>query len=163
MIIFGVSGAGKTTIAEFLARQLGQHFYEADDFHSQANIEKMHRGIPLIDEDRWPWLERLRELIERSVAANESAVLACSALKRAYRECLRLNNQVKFVFLRGDYALVEEQVRRRHSHFMNPALLQSQFDDLEEPKPDEDTLTIELGRTPRELVDEIKAKLNFAR
>jgi gluconokinase len=163
VIIFGVSGAGKTTIAELLARQLGQHFYEADDFHSQANIEKMHRGIPLTDEGRWPWLERLRELIERSVAANESAVLACSALKRAYRECLRVNNQVKFVFLRGDYALVEEQVRRRHDHFMNPALLQSQFDDLEEPKPDEDTLTIELGRTPRELVDEIKAKLNFAR
>ena len=163
MIIFGVSGAWKTTIGELLARQLGQHFYEADDFHSQANIEKMHRGIPLTDEDRWPWLERLRELIERSVAANESAVLACSALKRAYRECLRVNNQVKFVFLRGDYALVEEQVRRRHGHFMNPALLQSQFDDLEEPKPDEDTLTIELGRTPRELVDEIKAKLNFAR
>lgn len=163
MIIFGVSGAGKTTIGELLARQLGQHFYEADDFHSQANIEKMHRGIPLTDEDRWLWLERLRELIERSVAANESAVLACSALKRAYRECLRVNNQVKFVFLRGDYALVEEQVRRRHGHFVNPALLQSQFDDLEEPKPDEDTLTIELGRTPRELVDEIKAKLNFAR
>lgn len=163
MIIFGVSGAGKTTIGELLARQLGQHFYEADDFHSQANIEKMHRGIPLTDEDRWPWLERLRELIERSVAANESAVLACSALKRAYRECLRVNNQVKFVFLRGDYALVEEQVRRRHGHFVHPALLQSQFDDLEEPKPDEDTLTIELGRTPRELVDEIKAKLNFAR
>jgi gluconokinase len=163
VIIFGVSGAGKTTIGELLARQLGQHFYEADDFHSQANIEKMHRGIPLTDEDRWPWLERLRELIERSVAANESAVLACSALKRAYRECLRVNNQVKFVFLRGDYALVEEQVRRRHGHFVNPALLQSQFDDLEEPKPDEDTLTIELGRTPRELVDEIKAKLNFAR
>jgi len=102
VIIFGVSGAGKTTIAELLARQLGQHFYEADDFHSQANIEKMHRGIPLTDEGRWPWLERLRELIERSVAANESAVLACSALKRAYRECLRVNNQVKFVFLRGD-------------------------------------------------------------
>ena len=163
VIIFGVSGAGKTTIGELLARQLGQHFYEADDFHSQANIEKMHRGIPLTDEGRWPWLERLRELIERSVAANESAVLACSALKRAYRECLRVNDQVKFVFLRGDYALVEEQVRRRHDHFMNPALLQSQFDDLEEPKPDEDTLTIELGRTPRELVDEIKAKLNFAR
>jgi gluconokinase len=163
VIIFGVSGAGKTTIGELLARQLGQHFYEADDFHSQANIEKMHRGIPLTDEDRWPWLERLRELIERSVAANESGVLACSALKRAYRECLRVNNQVKFVFLRGDCALVEEQVRRRHSHFVNPALLQSQFDDLEEPKPDEDTLTIELGRTPRELVGEIKAKLNFAR
>jgi gluconokinase len=163
VIIFGVSGAGKTTIGELLARQLGQHFYEADDFHSQANIEKMHRGIPLTDEDRWPWLERLRELIERSVAANESAVLACSALKRAYRECLRVNNQVKFVFLRGDCALVEEQVRRRHGHFVNPALLQSQFDDLEEPKPDEDTLTIELGRTPRELVGEIKAKLNFAR
>jgi gluconokinase len=161
VIIFGVSGVGKTTIGELLARELGWHFYEADDFHSQANIEKMHRGVPLTDEDRWPWLEKLRELIERSIGAGENAVLACSALKRVYRDCLRVSEQVKFVFLRGDYALIEEQLRQRRAHFMNPALLRSQFDDLEEPKPDEDVLTVEPGRTPQELVEEIKTKLNL--
>jgi gluconokinase len=162
VIIFGVSGAGKTTIGELLARELGWHFYEADDFHSPANIEKLHRGIPLRDEDRWPWLEKLRELIERSVAANENAVLACSALKRAYRDRLRVSDQVKFVFLRGDYALISVHLRQRHGHFMNPALLQSQFADLEEPKPDEGVLTIELGRTPQEIVEQIKTKLHLA-
>jgi gluconokinase len=163
VIIFGVSGAGKTTIGELLARELGWHFYEADDFHSQANIEKLHRGVPLTDADRWPWLEKLRELIERSIGAGENAVLACSALKRVYRECLRVSEQVKFVFLRGDYALTEDQLRHRHGHFMNPALLRSQFADLEEPQPDEQVLTIQLGRTPQELVEEIKAKLNLGR
>ena len=96
-----------------------------------------------------------------SLAAKENAVLACSALKRAYREGLLVNEDVKFVSLRGDYALVENQLRRRRGHFMNPALLQSQFADLEEPQPDEDVLTINLGRSPQELVDEIKAKLNL--
>ena len=162
VIVFGVSGAGKTTIGKLLAQELGWRFYEADDFHSRANIEKMHRGIPLNDEDRWPWLESLRQLIERSLEAGENAVLACSALKRAYRERLRVSNEVKFVFLRGDYALIEKQLRRRHGHFMNPELLRSQFADLEEPKPDEDVLTIELGRSPQELVEEIKAKLHLA-
>jgi gluconokinase len=88
-------------------------------------------------------------------------VLACSALKRAYRERLRVSDDVKFVFLRGDYALIERQFRRRRGHFMNPALLQSQFADLEEPQPDEDVLTIDLGRSPQELVDEIKTKLKL--
>src|SRR5437016_10733683 len=121
----------------------------------------MHRGIPLNDEDRWPWLESLRQLIERSLEAGENAVLACSALKRAYRERLRVSDKVKFVFLRGDYALIEKQLRRRHGHFMNPELLRSQFADLEEAKPNEDVLTIELGRTPRELMAEIKTKLQM--
>ena len=161
VIVFGVSRAGKTTIGKLLAEELGWQFYEADDFHPRANIEKMRSGLPLTDEDRWPWLERLREQIMRSLAAKENAVLACSALKRAYREGLRVNEDVKFVFLRGDYALVENQLRRRRGHFMNPALLQSQFADLEEPRPDEDVITIDLGRSPQELVDEIKAKLNL--
>jgi gluconokinase len=161
VILFGVSGAGKTTIGEFLARELGWHFYEADDFHSPANIEKMRRGIPLTDEDRWPWLEKLRELIERCLAASENAVLACSALKRAYRDRLRVSEQVRFVFLRGDHALIEKQLRQRHSHFMNPDLLQSQFDDLEEPLPGEHVLKIELGPSPQKLVEEIKSKLRL--
>ncbi len=101
--------------------------------------------------------------IEQLLSARENAVLACSALKRAYRDRLRVSDEVKFVFLRGDYALVEKQLRSRHGHFMNANLLQSQFDDLEEPQPDDNVLTIELGRTPEDIVKRIKAKLNLAR
>jgi gluconokinase len=159
LIIFGVSGAGKTTIGQLLADELGWRFYEADDFHSQANIDKMRQGVPLTDEDRWPWLENLRQLIKRSLAAGENAVLACSALKEAYRRRLRVNADVKLVFLRGDYELIANQLRQRRGHFMNPALLQSQFADLEEPLPTEGAVVIELGQSPRELVQEIKSKL----
>jgi gluconokinase len=163
VIVFGVSGAGKTTIGKLLAEQLGWQFYEADDFHPRANIEKMRSGRPLTDEDRWPWLERLREQLTHSITANENAVLACSALKRGYRDRLRVSDDVKFVFLRGSYALIEKQLRQRRGHFMNPALLKSQFVDLEEPGSQEDALTIELGRIPRELVEEIKTKLQLSR
>lgn len=163
VIIFGVSGAGKTTVGKLLARELGWRFIEADDFHPSENIDKMRSGHPLTDKDRWPWLERLRQQIERSLSAGENVVLACSALKRTYRDRLRVSDEVKFVLLRGDYALVEKQLRSRHGHFMNAKLLRSQFADLEEPKPDEDVLTIELRRKPQELVEEIKAKLHLAR
>jgi gluconokinase len=104
----------------------------------------------------------LRKQINQSVAAGENTVLACSALKRAYRDRLRVNEAVTFVFLRGNYAVVEKQLRRRHGHFMNANLLQSQFDDLEEPQPDEHVLTVGLGRTPQEIVEEIEAKLHLA-
>jgi gluconokinase len=161
VIVFGVSGAGKTTIGKLLARGLGWRFIEADDFHPAANIEKMRSGRPLTDEDRWPWLDQLREETKRLIAAGENAVLDCSALKRAYRDCLRVSDEVKFVFLRGDFALVQKQLRSRPAHFMNPALLQSQFDDLEEPQADENVLTIELGRTPEQIVNEIEAKLHL--
>ena len=162
IIIFGVSGAGKTTVGKSLSRELGWRFIEADDFHPAANIEKMGSGHPLTDKDRWPWLEELRQQIERSLSAGENAVFACSALKRAYRDHLRVSETVKCVFLCRDYALVEKQLRSRHGHFMDANLLRSQFDDLEEPQPDENLLTIELGRTPEEIVERIKAKLNFA-
>ena len=161
VIVFGVSGAGKTTVGKLLAEELGWRFYEADDFHPRANIEKMRSGRPLTDEDRWPWLKLLREQITRALTAKENAVLACSALKRAYRERLRVSDDVKFVFLRGDFALVEKQLRRRRGHFTNAALLRSQFDDLHEPGPDEDALTIELGQNAEEVVKEIKAKLDL--
>ena len=162
IVVFGVSGAGKTTVGKVLAKQLGWRFLEADDFHPAANIEKMRNGHPLTDEDRWPWLDRLRKQIEQLLSAGENAVLACSALKRAYRDRLRVSDEVKFVFLRGDYALVEKQLRSRHGHFMNMALLQSQFDDLEQPRADENVSTIELGRMPEEIVQRIEAKLNLA-
>jgi gluconokinase len=162
VVVFGVSGAGKTTVGELLARELGWRFLEADDFHPPENIEKMRSGRPLNDEDRWPWLERLREQIKRSLATGENAVLACSALKRAYRDRLQVNEKVKFVFLRGDYEVVEKQLRSRHGHFMDPGLLQSQFDDLEEPQRDEDVITIELGPAPPAIVKEIEAKLHLA-
>lgn len=161
-IIFGVSGAGKTTVGKLLARETGWRFIEADDFHPAANIKKMRSGHPLTDKDRWPWLDCLRKQIEQSLAAGENAVLACSTLKRAYRDRLRVGDEVKFVFLCGDYALVEKQLRSRHGHFMNATLLQSQFNDLEEPQPDENVLTIQLGRTPQEIVEEIKRNLNLA-
>lgn len=159
VIIFGVSGAGKTTLGKMLARELGWRFLEADDFHPKSNIDRMRRGVPLGDADRWPWLKKLRERIERSLAKDENAVLACSALKRKYRLHLRVNSEVRFVYLRGDYDLVRNQLKRRRRHFMKPDLLKTQFADLEEPRPDERAIVVDLGRSPRELVNEIKAAL----
>ena len=161
IIIFGVSGAGKTTLGQLLAQELRWKFYEADDFHSQANIDKMRQGVPLTDEDRWPWLESLRELIKQCLAAGENAVLACSALKESYRRCLRVSPEVKLVYLRGDYALIEQQLQQRREHFMDPKLLRSQFADLEEPQPEEGATVIKLRRSPRELVEEMKKKLRL--
>jgi gluconokinase len=159
LIICGVSAAGKTTIGELLAQELDWPFYEGDDFHPPANINKMRQGIPLTDDDRAPWLASLRELIERCVDEGKNAVLTCSALKKKYRDQLRVNPQVRFVYLRGDYDVIADQLQKRRGHFMDPELLQSQFADLEEPLPAEDAIVIELGRSPREIVDEIKEKL----
>jgi len=161
IIIFGVSGAGKTTLGQLLAQELRWKFYEADDFHSQANIDKMQQGVPLTDEDRWPWLESLRELIKECLAAGENAVLACSALKESYRRRLGVSPEVKLIYLRGDYALIEQQLRQRRGHFMDPKLRRSQFADLEEPRPEEDAAVIKLGRSPRELIEEMKKKLRL--
>jgi len=163
VIILGVSGAGKTTLSRLLARKLGWAFYEADDFHSQANVDKMHAGIALTDEDRRPWLESLGELVRRSLVVGENAILACSALKKKYRDCLQVGADVRFVYLRGSYELIANQLRHRRGHFMNPALLQSQFADLEEPRPTEGAIVIELGRSPNELVKEIKSTLRLGR
>ena len=162
-IIFGVAAVGKTTIGKLLAKDLGWPFYEGDRFHPAANIKKMHHGTPLTDKDRQPWLKSLRGLIERKLAANQNAVLACSALKRKYRDFLGMNRQVRFVFLRGDRERVAEQLRRRRGHFFDPRLLDSQFAELEEPGPGENAIVIEIGRQPEALVAEIKEKLSAAK
>jgi gluconokinase len=159
VIVFGVSGAGKTTIGKLLAQELGWRFIEGDDFHPAANVDKLRKGIPLTDEERQPWLARLRERIERCLAEKENAVLACSALKNKYRELLKANADVKFVYLRGDYGLIADRLRERKGHFMKPQLLQSQFADLEEPQPDEEAVTIEARENPREVTEEIRVRL----
>jgi gluconokinase len=161
IIICGVAGVGKSTVGQLLAEELHWQFYEADNFHSAANIEKMGAGIPLTDEDRQPWLDQLRELVEHCLVAEKNAVLACSALKKAYRDCLRVSDGVKFVFLRGNRGKISEQLQHRHGHFMNPVLLDSQFEDLEEPQPSEHALLLELGPGPRDLVELIKTKLKL--
>ena len=161
IIICGVSGVGKTTIGQLLAQELGWDFYDADDFHSVANIAKMKNGVPLTDEDRQQWLGKLRDLIEQCLVVGKNAVLACSALKTAYRDYLRVSDGVKFVFLRGNRRKISEQLQHRRQHFMNPALLDSQFEDLEEPQPSEHALSLELGRRPGDLVELIKTKLKL--
>lgn len=159
LVISGVSSVGKTTVSKLLADDLGWKFYDADDFHPQSNIDKMKSGIPLDDCDREPWLKNLRHLIRKSIAAGENAVLACSALKRKYRDELRGTDEVKFVFLRADRSRVSKQLRQRGGHFMNPKLLESQFAELEEPAPDEDAITIPVGDSPAEEVAQIKRRL----
>ena len=159
VVIFGVSGVGKTTVGKIVAQDRGWKFYDADDFHSTANIEKMRNGRPLTDEDRQPWLQSLRDLIQRCLTQNENAVLACSALKKKYRDELRVNPDVKFVFLRAERAQVVQHLKNRHGHYFDPKLLDSQFTDLEEPKSDEDTLTVELAGEPRDLASKIESIL----
>ena len=158
MILYGVTGAGKTLVGRLLAQDLGWTFYDADDFHPPFNVEKMRRGIPLTDADRWPWLETVRACIASALEARQNAVLACSALKRAYREHLRIDDRVKLVHLRGDYPLIAARLRDRREHFMNPNLLQSQFDALEDSEG-EAALVLDVGQTPSELVHAIRTRL----
>jgi len=135
VILMGVAGSGKTTIGELLSKALGWEFIDADSFHPRANLEKMMRGLPLDDADRQAWLERLSDLIADRIGKQESAVLACSALRQAYRERLAGGRkEVRFVFLKGDYELVKRRLVARQGHFFDPGLLGTQFDTLEEPK-----------------------------
>ena len=159
VVVCGAAGVGKTTIGRLLAHELAWEFYDADDFHPAANIEKMKAGIPLTDEDRRPWLDRLRQLVKRCLAAHENAVVACSALKRAYRERLCVNEEVQIVFLRASRARVSEHLQQRRGHFMPAALLGSQFTDLEEPQPDEHVLTVDVEGSPHDVTSLIKTKL----
>ena len=149
----GVSGSGKTTIGNLLSHDLGWDFYDADDYHPPANIEKMSRGIPLTDEDRQPWLQTLQNLIRDCIQKNKQVIIACSALKETYRNKLHVNHIVQFVYLVGSFELIKERLLKRQRHFMNTDLLDSQFAALEEPQ---DVLAIDISATPEEIVSAIR-------
>lgn len=151
----GVSGCGKTTIGQALAAQLDCPFYDADDFHPQENIAKMASGVPLDDDDRAPWLARLAALIAGHLAEGETAVLACSALKKRYREQLRGDDdRVRFIYLRGDFDTIWQRMQARPGHYMRAEMLQSQFEALEEPSQDE-ALWIDISETVPRIVDSV--------
>jgi gluconokinase len=159
IILTGVAGSGKTTIGRILAARLGCEFHDADDLHPPQNREKMHRGIALTDEDRLPWLYAVRDLVQRCLAENRCAVIACSALKQAYRNLLIVDPaKVKLVYLKGSPALIAERLSRRAGHFFDPRLLQSQFDTLEEPA---DAIVVDISEGPEQVADTIRARLGL--
>lgn len=154
----GVVGSGKTTVGSLLAQKLGWRFADADDFHSAANIEKIRHGIALDDSDRAPWLAALRDAILRWSSERQSAVLACSALKRKYREELQVED-VRFVYLKGDFELIQQRLRTRTGHFASDSILKSQFQDLEKP---DDAITVEIDKSPDAIVSEIITRLKLS-
>jgi gluconokinase len=164
VIVMGVSGSGKSTIGALLALRLQWDFEDADWFHPAANVDKMHSGIPLTDEDRWPWLNAVAAWIDRTRRSGGHAVVACSALKRSYRDILigdRAN--VRLVYLKGDETLIARRIATRHEHFMPRSLLHSQFEALEEPGPDENAIVVAIDAKPREIVAQILPALDVVK
>ncbi|MBR8510810.1 gluconate kinase, SKI family [Burkholderia orbicola] len=162
LIAMGVSGAGKSLIGEMLAERLSCSYTDGDAFHSAANKEKMHHGIPLTDEDRWPWLRTIRAAIEEKQRAGETAVFTCSSLKRSYRDVLRgTDTDVRFVYLKGSFEVLQERLKSRTGHFFDPSLLKSQLDTLEEPGPDE-AVEVSIELTPEQIVDQVMLKIGLA-
>jgi gluconokinase len=160
VILMGVTGCGKTTVGKMLAEACGWDFHDADDFHPAQNVAKMKGGTPLQDEDRWPWLERLNAFLLESERQGESLVLACSALKQSYRERLaRGCAAARFVFLDGDRELIHARLLVRKGHYMNPALLDSQFATLERPQ---DALRLDVAQTPAALVRSVCSEFGLS-
>src|SRR6476619_4831902 len=163
VIVMGVSGSGKSTVGALLASRLRWEFEDADWFHPASNVDKMHRGIPLTDEDRWPWLAAVAGWIDNTRLAGRHAVIACSALKRRYRDVLiGKRPDVRLVYLKGDETLIARRIAIRHEHFMPPSLLHSQFKALEEPGSDENPIIVSIEPQPREIVAQIVSAMNMA-
>ncbi len=151
IVVMGVAGSGKTTIGQLLSSKLGWPFFEGDDFHSKANVEKMAQGTPLTDEDRADWLSAIAGQIKLLEKESRSGVIACSALKNSYRIKLsKAAKDIKFVFLRGDYDLLQERLESREGHFMKPSMLKSQFETLEEP---ENSIDVDIKDAPEKIVE----------
>jgi len=154
IIVMGVSGSGKTTVGRLVAERLGWPFYDADDFHPPANVAKMSAGLPLTDEDRAGWLSALADLLRGRIAEGGPAVLACSALKQNYRRQLNVDSdQVRFVYLRGDYEMILARMKERPGHYMKADMLASQFAALEEPG--DEALTVAITLSLEQIVDQI--------
>jgi gluconokinase len=159
ILLMGPAGSGTTTIGDLLAAQLGWEFSDGDSFHSMANIEKMSHGIPLTDADRLPWLNSIRDAIAQWLAQHKSVVLACSALKRSYRDLLQVSPEVKLVYLKGSFELLRQRLHARKGHYATEQLLNSQFADLEEPT---DAMVVDVAPPPEEIVAQIRAHLGLA-
>jgi len=160
LVIMGVSGAGKSTAGENLAAEFGWPFRDADSFHPPENVRKMSAGIPLDDDDRWPWLAAIAAWIDERRANGQHGIVTCSALKRRYRDRLLAGrDDVRLVYLSGDIELIADRMGRRKNHFMPPALLESQFAALEEPAADENPLIVSIHTTPRRVAEQILAQL----
>jgi len=154
----GVSGCGKTTVGMALADRLGCSFYDGDDFHPPENVAKMASGTPLNDNDRYPWLARLHDLLAEHEERGETAVLACSALKKKYRDQLQVNNETRFIFLHGSFDLIWQRMQARKNHYMKADMLQSQFDTLEPPGADE-AVIINIDQSIETILEQIQAKI----
>ncbi|AZZ48574.1 gluconokinase [Rathayibacter rathayi] len=161
VVVMGVSGSGKSTVASLLSARLGWEFLEGDDLHPQANVDKMHAGIPLTDEDRAPWLAEIARVLEQRIAAGASVVVTCSALRRRYRDVLRRNDLV-FAHLAGSRDRIAARLASRVGHFMPTTLLDSQFEALEPLGDDEFHVTVDVGGAPEEEVAAILERLALA-
>ena len=162
LIVMGVSGAGKSTIGEKLAERLGWGYEDGDKFHPPSNVAKMSAGQPLTDEDRWPWLQAIAIEIDRVCDAGEHAVIACSALKHAYRDILvHRRNDVRIIYLKGTQDLIASRLALRKGHFMPPGLLESQFETLEPPDASEDAVTVSIDGSVETVVNDILRQLGI--
>lgn len=160
IVVMGVSGSGKTTVAAMLAGALGARFLEGDDVHPRANVEKMKSGTPLTDADRLPWLKSIAREIDDWRAQGEKGVVTCSALKRAYRAIIVGDRpEVALVYLRGSRDLIQHRMAARHEHFMPVGLLDSQFATLQQPEPDEHPIIVDVQGGPSDIVAEIMRRL----
>jgi gluconokinase len=163
IVVMGVSGSGKSTVASMLANRLHWTYEDGDWFHPESNVEKMHHGEPLTDQDRLPWLRAIAAWIDNTRQAGNHGIVACSALKRAYRNILvGERRDVRLVFLKGDRELIGRRIAARDDHFMPATLLDSQFAALEEPAADERPIVVSIAPHPREIVDNIVNALGIA-